>query len=372
MPTKDLYDLPFDEATLAKLGIFEDYVQAWVPTFVKSNHLELRIFDFFAGQVFDRDGTPGSAIRILQKLEEFADLIHQERATVRLFFNEFKRSKFDALKSSCAEFIERNPKLKQIVQIEFKNDDFEKLFPNWLSEIGPKPSLVFLDQNGIIAISPKYLGALATKLHTDLLFFVSSSYFVRFGDREAFRTLLEIDMNEVRRSSYQNIHRKVIDHLRTNLPPTSQMTLYPFTIKKGSNIHGLVFAASHPRAVDKFLSIAWKRNPINGEANFDIDDDEGKRQKFLFVEANTLTKLERFNQQFRRLVLEGEITDNKAALDFAYSQGHLPKHAADVLRNMRKAGEVIFEGNSPLVTYEKVYKRDAKRRIEYRVINHGE
>jgi hypothetical protein len=28
---KDLHDLPFDEGTVAKLEIFEDYAQVWLP-----------------------------------------------------------------------------------------------------------------------------------------------------------------------------------------------------------------------------------------------------------------------------------------------------------------------------------------------------
>lgn len=67
MPIKDLHEKPFDESTIAKLEIFEDYAQAWIPTFVMQNTATICIFDFFAGTGYDKNGVPGSPIRILQK-----------------------------------------------------------------------------------------------------------------------------------------------------------------------------------------------------------------------------------------------------------------------------------------------------------------
>lgn len=34
MAYKDLHEEPFDDSTIAKLEIFEDYAKAWIPTFV--------------------------------------------------------------------------------------------------------------------------------------------------------------------------------------------------------------------------------------------------------------------------------------------------------------------------------------------------
>lgn len=47
MPYKDLHEDPFDESTIAKLEIFEDYAQAWIPTFVMQGIPTICIFDFF-------------------------------------------------------------------------------------------------------------------------------------------------------------------------------------------------------------------------------------------------------------------------------------------------------------------------------------
>jgi hypothetical protein len=51
--SKDLHEKPFDETTIAKLEIFEDYAQAWLPTFIRWGEREVYIFDFYAGTGYD-------------------------------------------------------------------------------------------------------------------------------------------------------------------------------------------------------------------------------------------------------------------------------------------------------------------------------
>ena len=124
---------------------------------------------------------------------------------------------------------------------------------------------------------------------------------------------------------------------------------------KGCNVYGIIFGASHPRGVEKFLQTAWAENNINGEANFDIDDDRNKGQADLFGYVE-LTKIMKFRQEIRQAILDGTLENNRDAFDFALNQGHLPSHAADEIKLMKKEKLISYNGRSPLVTYEKVYK----------------
>lgn len=365
MASKNLHNEPFDESTIAKLEIFEDYAQAWIPTFVMQGTSTICIFDFFAGTGYDKNGVPGSPIRILQKIKEQVIHIFQKRVKVILYLNELNRKKFELLKEACTKYIEENDHVGRAVEIKFFNEDFEELFPKLLSVIKDFPSLVYLDQNGIKYLSEKYFLELEKTTQTDFLYFVSASYFWRFGKSKEFQIYLDIDMSEAKQNPYKFIHRSIIEQLKKKLPSNTKLKLYPFSLKKGANIYGIIFGASHPRAVDKFLTIAWKRNEINGEANFDIDDDELKGQANLFGNQ-PLTKIEAFHKRVKDKVLSGEITNNLQAFDYALDEGHLGKHIAEVLRNMKKSEEVSYESSSPLVTYENVYK--VKRKLEYRII----
>ena len=68
MSGRNLHAQPFSEETLAKLRIFENYTQEWIPTFVMSGFEKICIFDFFAGSGYDAIGVPGSPIRILEQV----------------------------------------------------------------------------------------------------------------------------------------------------------------------------------------------------------------------------------------------------------------------------------------------------------------
>lgn len=371
MPIKNLHDKPFSQSTVAKLEIFEDYAEAWIPTFVMSGTARLAIFDFFAGTGYDKNGIAGSPIRILEKIKTHLDSIRQKNVTIVLYFNEYepsraKQDKFESLKVACRNVLIENPDLAAVVDVRFHNEDFESLFPKLLPDINKYPSLIYLDQNGIKFTSDRYLLEFDKMRQTDFLYFVSSSYLWRFGESDEFTTHLDLDISEIKKGRYEFIHRNIIEELRRRLPEDTKLKLYPFSLKKESNIYGIVFGASHPRAVDNFLGIAWKRNGVNGEANFDIDDDVSKAQATLF-EPQPLTKIETFQRNVRTRVLSGEITNNFELLNFAFEEGHLGSHAGEVLRTMKKGGLIHFEGTSPLVTYENVYKN--KRKLDYIIKN---
>ncbi len=367
MARKDLHEAPFDETTVAKLEIFEDYAQAWLPTFIMAGRANIYVFDFFAGTGYDLNGVEGSPIRILKKVKEQIGNIFQKKVKIHLYFNEFEpqksnQKKFSLLRSACLEFLEKNKDVARAVELKLFNRDFEELFPEMLPLIAKFPSLVYLDQNGIRFLSEKYFLQLERTSETDFLYFVSASYFWRFGGSKEFKVHLDIDMDEAKKDPYKFIHRNIIDQLKRKIPADSKLKLYPYSLKKGANIHGIIFGASHPLAVDKFLSIAWKRNEINGEANFDIDDDIKKTQLDLYGEKR-LTKIEKFKSSVRQKILKNEIKNNFNLLNYAYSEGHIGGHAADCLREMKKKGEVTYNSTSPLVTYESVYKN--KITLEY-------
>lgn len=369
MAYKDLHEDPFDEGTIAKLEIFEDYAQAWIPTFVMQGVPVISIFDLFAGTGYDKHGIPGSPIRILEKINEQKGYIFQKNVKIKLYLNEFEpnkkvQKKFELLQKACKEYLVSNKSISHVIEIRFYNEDFEVLFPKLISEIKQFPSLLYLDQNGIKFLSDKYLLELEKLKQTDFLYFVSSSYFKRLGNTEEFRKHVDLDIEELKNNPYKYIHRNVIQQLRKKIPPSSTLRLYPFSLRKGANIFGIIFGAKHPLAVDKFLNIAWAKSPINGDANFDIDDDFKKNQLDMFG-GKKLTKIEKFRENLRSKILLGEIKNNYEALFYAHDEGHIGKHASNCLKEMKRNKEIDYEGISPLITYENVFK--TKRKIEYKI-----
>ena len=368
MPYKDLHSDPFDETTITKLEIFEDYAEAWIPTFVMQPHVpEIHVFDFFSGPGCDNNGVSGSPIRLLTKINSYIGLFLSTKTKIILYLNEFEpnkanQEKFKLLQQNCNEFLGANPKLKYFTTIKYYNENAETLFFKLLSKIKEYPSLVYLDQNGVKFISKQFIEELEKLNTVDFIYFVSSSYFWRLGSTDEFKKVLQFDMEELKKGKYCNIHRKVISEIKKELPPKTRLKLFPFSLKKGANVYGIIFGAKHFLAVDKFLHIAWDRNATNGEADFDIDEDSKKNQLDIF-QGKRMTKIEKFKDELKELILNGTLRNNKEVLIYTYEAGHLPAHSKDALRDLKNEKKISYLGKTSGVNYQNVFK--LKNIVEY-------
>ena len=351
MSYRDLHNKPFDKGTIAKLDIFESYAKAWIPTFVMQKKVsEIHIFDFFSGPGFDSNNIPGSPIRILQKIDEQLENILAQKTKIVLHLNEYEpknkvQNKFEQLKNNCKNYISNHTNFNHFLTVKYYNENTEELFFKLLPFMRKFPSLVYLDQNGVKFISQKYLTELEKLTKIDFLYFVSSSYFKRLGRTSQFRKILDIKILELEREEYRNMHRLIIDKMKSCLPNETELKLFPFTIKKKTNIYGIIFGAKNYAAIDKFLDIAWKRNSVNGEADFDIDEDKAKSQLDIFV-GKKMTKVEKFQREFEAQLLDGKLPNNKLALLYTYECGHIPKHAADIVKKLKKQNKIVYTGST--------------------------
>jgi hypothetical protein len=150
---------------------------------------------------------------------------------------------------------------------------------------------------------------------------------------------LDVDPEELKRSDYKAIHRYMCDHFRSNLGGTDYL-LAPFSLKKGSNIYGLIFAASHPKAMEKFLSICWKLDPKTGEANYSVDDDPAwGGDCFLLPELNTITRVNLFEGALVDYIRR-ESPTNCQLYRFCLGQGFCASKAKESLIRLQKGGTI--------------------------------
>lgn len=372
MASKDLFDEPFDHGTLVKLEIFENYAEAWIPTFVMAKRKKICIFDFFAGTGYDMNGEPGSPIRILRQIQYQKVNILRNGVKVQIHLNAYdpekrkRLEKFELLQRACSEYLALDKDLARAVELHYYSEDCSNLFWTLLPEIKSYPSLVYLDQNGVKFLADRYLLELEKLRETDFLYYASSSYFWRLGDTPEFKAHVDIDIQELKSAGYERVHRSVIEQLRRKLPHGSALRLYPFSIKKDQNIFGIIFGATHPLAVDKFLNISWKRNSLNGEADFDIDGESYGVQLDIFG-THRLKKVDQFKENVRNRVLSGEITNNLELLEYVYAEGHFTTNANEVLKLLKADGFIDYDAKSPLVRYEYVYGKK-KRLLKYTVL----
>ena len=348
MPAKNLFRKPFDDGTKTKLSLFESYLLEWLPVFLSPNKVfwpTVNIFDFFAGEGYDCIGVKGSPILILDNIKKYEDLIRRKNLKVNVYLNEFTKTKYNTLIENLTEYGNID-----YIEIRTYNEDFklvfEKLYP--LIKANNTANLVFLDQNGIKQINEDVFLRLVKAQHTDILFFISSSLFKRFAEHDSFIKHITIQKADLANNNYYNIHRTIFNYYKSLIPFPVQYYLAPFSIKKNSNIYGLIFGTHHTLGIEKFLNQSWKLDKIRGEANFDIDNDNhtiGQVELF----SNTVLgpkKVDSFAKELTELVLNKTLKTNYQVYEYSLTNGFLPKHANVVLKGLKSDKIIKNDYNS--------------------------
>jgi three-Cys-motif partner protein len=360
---KDLHEKPFDDGTITKLEIFGKYLETWLPVFIMINSKKIYIVDFFAGPGKDKDGKDGSPLLIINKIRLYIDEIKSRQLEIKVIFNEYDSQKFEELERNIDAVRNElcfNPKLY--------NKDFKEIFNIIKPEFENNPALLIMDQNGIKHITKDILCELDKLNKTDFIFFISSSYFIRFSEDHSFKQYHpDFPQELLKGKSPNSVHRKILEYYRKMLPPESKLQLYPFSIKdtNSPNVHGLIFGSKHVLGVEKFLNIAWKKNEINGEANFDIDDDDFKKaNRSLFPEHRRKTKIEVFEDDLQQFISDKKKVTNKEVYTFTLEKGFVHKHAADAIKQWIKEKKMKknFEGKGLYIGYDQCCGSTGKTR----------
>lgn len=348
MPGRNLFRKPFDDGTKTKLALFENYLLEWLPVFLSPNKIiwtTINVFDFFAGEGYDCAGTKGSPIIILENIKKYADFIRRKNLKVNVYLNEYDKNKYETLVQNLNDY-----GAVDYINVQHYNKDFQVIFKELYNLITPYSSanLIFLDQNGIKQINNDVFLRLISASITDIIFFISSSFFTRFAEHESFTKHLSIKSSDLASNNYYNIHRTIFSYYKSLIPFASQYYLASFSIKKSSNIYGLVFGSHHTLGIEKFLNQCWKLDKIRGEANFDIDNDNHTVNQFDLFSNKVLgpKKIEAFEKELRSLIIKKVLKSNYQVYEYALTNGFLPKHANVVLRNLKTDNIIKNDYNS--------------------------
>ena len=343
MSNNDFHKKPFDEETQFKLDIYRQYLRSWLPVFLNSKKAvhRIQIFDFFAGPGCDSVGMPGSPLiaseEIKNALENNAGGSGQDQE-IHLYLNEPDSFRCHILQHETRpKILSQNPGLKVYLAAE----EFQSLFFRHI----PKLSLynvanfVLLDQFGLKEITQEVFQKLISLSRTDMMFFVSSSIVNRMKkDKYLNKYLPPIEEMEWEQMNGSNVTRILRTAYSRWIPPASEYYLGCFSLKRQANVYGLIFGSSHPLGINKFLEAAWKKDSLNGEANFDIDSDGiDKGAPFLFKDMDKPTKVKLFEEQLEQMLAEKSFQTNLDLYLFGLRNGMLSSHVKDAIRNLQRA-----------------------------------
>jgi three-Cys-motif partner protein len=336
---------PFDQQTLTKLDIFELYAREWLPVFLAAPQpprREVHVFDFFAGPGMDSKEVPGSPLRLLHQINVFRRLPGWSSVKAYAHFFDASADKVAQLRGN----IERSGLCPTRLTLDI--DQLE--FHDALARHGPTlkdpraAKLLLMDQFGVDQVPQEVFRRLVSFPTCDFLFFISSSALYRFRDHPAIRQKI------TRPDDYYHVHRAVLAYYRDLLPDPAAFYLAPFSIKRGANIYGVIFGSAHPLGMDKFLQVAWKKDEINGEANFDIERENlSAMQPHLPLADFRPTKLKAFERELEQQIRSGQFRDEAAVVRLSFEHGVKRQHAGPVLKKLTKERVIAPDFRVPRV-----------------------
>lgn len=94
--------------------------------------------------------------------------------------------------------------------------------------------------------------------------------------------------------------------------------------------------------MEKFLKVCWHHDKLSGEANYNIDNNWEKDS--LFAQLGENEKKDTVSKEIKKIILSGEITDNKTGLKYALLKGCEPKLFTEVVQNLMKDKQIEIVG----------------------------
>lgn len=359
--SKDFFDKPFNEDTIVKLEMYGDYIKKWLPVFLATKNpflYKINIMDFFAGAGYDGNGSAGSPILAIKALMEYSDYFNKKIFSINVYLNDKNIEYCKRLEKNidALDFDRDN------INITIINKEFQDAFQSLEPEMKKAANLLFLDQFGVKYITKKFFKHLIQIPHTDSLFFISSATYKRFCQDENISSIIGLDPQIVQDTPATHIHRLVTETYDSFIPDGFNYGVAPFSIKKGSNIYGLIFGSGHPLGMEKFLEVCWEKDKNTGEANFDIEGTGiDQATPYLFNEMNTPTKVEVFQQELKEKILSGELKTDRDIYFYMINNGFLGKHVYPVIKILKDSK--VIELKFPSFKCNTVLSRRRKPRI---------
>ncbi len=334
---------PYDAGTLTKLKIFELYAQEWIPVFTSPSEprfAEVHLFDLFCGPGTDADGVYGSPLRILDQLRRYQrrGMAGWSKVRIVAHLSDSQQSKIDSLSNLLRDAGWNIPGVSVELQtLEFKD---ALLVHRGVLENRDAAKLLIIDQFGVDEVTDDVFRYLINLPTTDFIFFLSSSTLHRFRDHPA------IKMKIGRPEDSYDVHRAAFSYFRKLAP--KDVFLGRFSIRKRSNIYGLIFGSRHPLGIHKFLQVAWNNDQIAGEANFDIErENVATGELLLALDELRPNKVREFENDLTAALSAGEIPSEVELVHFCIEAGMTCQHCTPVIKKLKAEGIIQCDFRTP-------------------------
>lgn len=366
----------FDEVTKVKLDLFRYYIREWLAVFMTDkNFRHFAMLDYFCGPGRDEQGNVGTPLIILEEIQKYLDerqntLNKQCKAII--YFNDKDPQNIEQLEENLRKI--EDP---ENFTIRLRGNCLE--FQEALKETGkiledPSiPCLALMDQFGLKEVEKETFQKFVKFPKTDILFFITSGNIKRFASVPSIAQRFP-EGSLLKNLSREFVHEGVTEFFRSWIPKGEEYYLAPFTLKRGSNIYGVIFGSHSLRGLEKFLISAWRLDPQAGASNANIFHDIPSEQGQLTLFSEEPSNKE-YDYQQRLWEYLSEERTNLDLYKFGLICGFLPKQTSQFLKEFQNEGKIevtsISDGTKPrkgtfYISWENYQSNVAKIRIKRR------
>lgn len=330
----------------AKVELYIKYLAVYLNIIERVQYIEkIFLFDLFAGEGIYEDGKKGSSVQSVETIKRHYFSNGNKTKDIMLILNDIGVSKIEKGKKKIdrvkefieKEFVPNNVKIKYY-SIDY-NDIVIQLIRHLNHMVNSQRALVFIDPWGYKDIHPEEIKLILMNGKTELLLFVPIYFMYRFANKvvtEGFeggesleRFFQELFENNI--PNTKNVYSFILD-VKNRFQQYLQMKyIDTFFIKRDANsVFCLFFFTSNKVGYKKMIQTKWN-----------IDKEQGKGFKIndtgdLFSESESTG----FQENLIRFILSGSGKTNMEISDYAYENGFLPTHAANIIRKLNKEGSI--------------------------------
>lgn len=308
------------QLTAIKTAIFEEYITSYLIRKTTSFQ-ECNIVDLFcgSGKNGNKFGSPLIIINIVKKLFQLKYVC--DNFKINLFFNDIDEKNIKNLRENISKL-----KIDKKVNIQIFNDDFRKIYPKLLSELGENSYKFFLlDPFGYTDIAIEDLRKIFLTSNTEILLFIPIFYAYRFSNYQQAKGKVKKFLNSYTAKGiypYKDVYtfsKSIISKI-SNLLKTKYIR--EFILKDKSQINALFLITKDKKSMLIANNIFWHYSSNGKDISTLIETNKFNMIRKLFSlifhikQKLTNTKIN-FNQELIKYFLIKGLSEKQVQIIFS-------------------------------------------------------
>ncbi len=362
------------EHSEAKVNLYSTYLAKYLNILARNRYVDkVFLFDLLCGEGVYSDGEKGSPIIALEAIKNHYYANNQTCPNMTVWLNDIGLSEIetDILKVKRVERFGENIFRPNNVNVEFKNEDYETIYPKAVTLVNntrKAKGLFFIDPYGYKAIKPDDIRKMLTGNNTEVLLWLPASFMYRFANtvthsdfrggeplREFIFTLF--GSNPPFFKSIYDFIERITESFRIFLKDLD-IFVDSFTLERGGgNTYCLFFFTSHIKGYEIMLETKWG-----------MDENRGKGFTLNKAPSFSEVQLSGYPQKLRDFIASANSRTNSELYKFGLVNGFLPKHTNEILKGWKSDGiiETLSLDGQPAKGFYIKYNPD--RRIAVKLI----